>query len=680
MGQTEASRFSSSPAVTLPNNPTFNIARTNSSWTHTVEFAVQKRPDPRPEDDSHYKFINKVTNVGTSGSIPLTPDMVSDIISTGFPNILPSGEVEWSTGRLKLYTEQLGQYTDWVSITLRLPASASATGGSGQLKAGQVISGTLNNFQSNTNYSYDLVFNFNNYAIPVATDLKTNAWSFTLTQEQVDSMLAKIPNAKDSWGQVTVQSKYNGTPYGKPVSGARISLATVESEVRPIFNTNPTYGDTVPLVTDITEDPKALIARLSKLNVTAPSGYAQSRGGATLVSIRLVHGAQRVTLAYNASGFSYTFEPPTAITDNTVTVTLTDSRGYETSYTADLAVYMYNAPIVDFTVTRKNNFQSESDVVLYSTWTPLVIGGVRKNGILSAKVQYKKTNTTTWSTAVDIPYVLNGENIGNDNLVIELDNEFSWNVRVILQDKLGALGTSSKDVLVQPGRPMMYIDKLNDTVAFGDFINPDFHPGALTVKANQYLNSGRPGIQMSNSDIAGVNSIRFADASDNNGEGLAFLKPGKPLDSVNREDYDYMYMRDGGVFVNSDTNPIFTVSDDGKNMMYGNGWLWQGGNWPNPNQTITPAKKLSECRNGWMLMWAKYDSGTTYDTDIVFTPVHKGSLKHGNQWRRFLISNNTDTIGVKALHIYDGYLVGARDNSTTTLNNNKIVLRAVFEF
>lgn len=119
--------------------------------------------------------------------------------------------------------------------------------------------------------------------------------------------------------------------------------------------------------------------------------------------------------------------------------------------------------------------------------------------------------------------------------------------------------------------------------------------------------------------------------------------------------------------------------------------LWSGKLYPNANHTITPSKKLSECRNGWMLLWCDYDpdTGTANDADIATTMIPKCRYD-GTVWdgKNFLCDvprfygSATDTSAekriTKTLTIYDNKIVGNVVNGQG--DRNDVVLRAVYEF
>lgn len=116
--------------------------------------------------------------------------------------------------------------------------------------------------------------------------------------------------------------------------------------------------------------------------------------------------------------------------------------------------------------------------------------------------------------------------------------------------------------------------------------------------------------------------------------------------------------------------------------------LWSGQYWPNASQTIRPTKALSECRNGWQLMFTGYENGTPMDNRYVIVNVPK--IKHdGTAWNGQLLyamipfefttaSSDADSIAIKGVYISDGHITGHAANQTG--NRAKVVLRAVMEY
>lgn len=124
--------------------------------------------------------------------------------------------------------------------------------------------------------------------------------------------------------------------------------------------------------------------------------------------------------------------------------------------------------------------------------------------------------------------------------------------------------------------------------------------------------------------------------------------------------------------------------------------LWKGAMYmSSPDstpQTVTPSKKLSECHNGWLLLWSDYDKDTktANDSDFVTTMIPKHNPTGGN-WGgkafycdipRYMGSNvndvDTERRIIKSIYIHDNCIKGSFNNDKD--ERNDVVLRAVFEW
>ena len=123
--------------------------------------------------------------------------------------------------------------------------------------------------------------------------------------------------------------------------------------------------------------------------------------------------------------------------------------------------------------------------------------------------------------------------------------------------------------------------------------------------------------------------------------------------------------------------------------------LWTGALYmSSPNstpQTATPSKALSECRNGWLLLWSDYDPGSgANDSDFVTTMIPKRNPT-GGTWGgkafycdipRYIGSNvedvDTERRIIKSIYIHDDCIKGSFNNDKD--ERNDVVLRAVYEY
>lgn len=123
--------------------------------------------------------------------------------------------------------------------------------------------------------------------------------------------------------------------------------------------------------------------------------------------------------------------------------------------------------------------------------------------------------------------------------------------------------------------------------------------------------------------------------------------------------------------------------------------LWTGALYmSSPNstpQTATPSKALSECRNGWLLLWSDYDPGSgANDSDFATTMIPKRNPT-GGTWGgkafycdipRYIGSNvedvDTERRIIKSIYIHDNCIKGSFNNDKD--ERNDVVLRAVYEY
>lgn len=121
--------------------------------------------------------------------------------------------------------------------------------------------------------------------------------------------------------------------------------------------------------------------------------------------------------------------------------------------------------------------------------------------------------------------------------------------------------------------------------------------------------------------------------------------------------------------------------------------LWSGGAnggyYMTATHTITPTKKLSECRNGWALLWSDYDVGgqannTDFYVSYIYKRAYTGQVWGGGEWYCDIPSYSAGTATdseqrvIKLLQIYDAKIVGTENNAAAPRND--VVLRAVYEF
>ncbi|UYZ01173.1 hypothetical protein OJ967_12130 [Peribacillus frigoritolerans] len=102
--------------------------------------------------------------------------------------------------------------------------------------------------------------------------------------------------------------------------------------------------------------------------------------------------------------------------------------------------------------------------------------------------------------------------------------------------------------------------------------------------------------------------------------------------------------------------------------------------------TITPSKKLSECPNGWILVWGDYDVGAgSNDYQFVFTFVPKTftSLFPGKDSYFQIpnyVSETQNQTTIKQLTFTDSTIKGNDINKNSFSQSDDVTLRRVLAF
>lgn len=548
------------PDLNIPNKLGVSITRQSSSFTHNLTVWVANRTNPTLDNDSHWVYLNSIENVGTSGTFTFSVANFTEMFKR------MGTSTEW-VGKVKLWTNGLNESVPSQQRTFRIkpPMNAQASGGKLKIKAGEKITVNLSNYQSDGNFKYTGVFDYRGVSIPVATNVHANSMTLTLTQANVDSILKESPDDAGTWGQVRVTSYYNGVQYRTPWTGQHIDCTIPREDYLPVINGTPTYADLSAEATNVTGSNQVALQSKSNIRVTIPANFATGQGYSAIKTVQASLGGATRTANYSASGFNIDIGAPNEGTASSLVVTVLDGRGFSTSWTTTVQVYPYSNPDVNYTVARRNNFEVDTELAVSSSWAPVTISGVNKNAITAVTYATKRSGTNTWGEETPVTFSTDGTKVIVPTIVIQLPNEYSWNFRLTIKDKFGSF---TKEANIPAGKPIMFIDAVRESVGFGNLTGTGETRnlnGVIEIEPERYHNSGKTGIQMNNSDISGLNGLFFSnDKMDNDGEGLHFIKSGKEINSPeNSRDYDRFYMRDNGIYVNSDSRPLMKVNDNG---------------------------------------------------------------------------------------------------------------------
>ena len=285
---------------------------------------------------------------------------------------------------------------------------------------------------------------------------------------------------------------YNATPTSKTVTlgfslvtynGSTVVGTSATTNVTvTINNSNPTIGgvtykDNNNTTVAITGNNQYIIRNKSNLQVTVTNLTAIN--GATLSNVKVTFAGvpQTVTLSGTTDASEViNFGTVNIASNGTLTVTLTDSRGFSTTTTVTVLVYDWIAPSAVISCQRQDNFYSATDLLVNSTISS--IGG--KNAV-TITAYTKLASASTYGSAISITDGVTS--------TLTLDNTQAWNVKIVVADKLGS---TPYILFIDRGQPIIFFDRLKSSVGVNCFPanNNSLEVGGIDIIGALFYKSG----------------------------------------------------------------------------------------------------------------------------------------------------------------------------------------------
>ena len=321
---------------------------------------------------------------------------------------------------------------------------------------------------------------------------ETSGTSLTFTPNAT-TMYSKIPNAQST---TTYYYCYYGSTYVSSKSGTY----KITGNEKPTFTADYiTFKDSNTTVTDITGQTGNggwLVQNQSTLQVKLAT-VAAPKNSATISSYSATIAGVSRTLGTSA-GSTASWEKLNASTNQTLTVTVTDSRGLQTSITKTVTFKPYTPPSIALKGGRANNYGEIVD--LTATFTSAAVedrnkikvswSGAEKTGM------FTKTDGTT---AIDFITAFSGTGIAK---ITGIDNNTGYTFSATIEDQFGNSATASLQVPI--GLPIMFID--TEQVGVGVNCLPESQ--GLYVKDNLRV-GGKRQMQKFDMKLTGLSQSNF---------------------------------------------------------------------------------------------------------------------------------------------------------------------------
>lgn len=222
-----------------------------------------------------------------------------------------------------------------------------------------------------------------------------------------------------------------------------------------IVNANPTFSvaylDTNSTTTNITSNNQQIIQNNSTLQINITNATALKYATLKNASIN-VNG---VVTTQNLNSSSLTFNVGTLNVANnlTVPVTVTDSRNNKTTINLTIQILPWSLPSAIITMARESNFYTSTNLTVDANYSSL-----NNKNTITIQYQIKKTTDSTYGALTTIS--------DNVQTTFNADNQYSWNVKVILTDKIGS---TTYNLFLYKGIPLMFWDRFLSSISINCF-------------------------------------------------------------------------------------------------------------------------------------------------------------------------------------------------------------------
>lgn len=249
-----------------------------------------------------------------------------------------------------------------------------------------------------------------------------------------DFLYTSIPNAQSGTYKIKVV-------YGENTTTTTGGTYSVNPAVCSPTISAVSYQDTNSATTSVTQNNQLIVQKNSTVRYTATGLTANNSATLSSCSVSVNGNSYAMSISgTTATGGNATIDSSSNVT---ATVTLTDSRGL--TATKDVTVQMlgWSIPTAIITLQRHNNFYSETDINVNADYA-----SIDGKNTITIKTRYKKATDSSYGS-----YVILQDNVTS---VLNLDNNYAWDVQVLVQD---AFGSATYNTSISRGMPIIYFDK-----------------------------------------------------------------------------------------------------------------------------------------------------------------------------------------------------------------------------
>ena len=319
---------------------------------------------------------------------------------------------------------------------------------------------TLNVTVYEPSYINSLAIKSGNTTILTVTGL---AWTkgtanrlVTLSSAQRTTLLNWMASMKSFTGTFAVSSFSGSTQIGS-TSSKTATVQTTAANSGPALD-GFTYADSYTTTKNLTGNDQLFVQDYSILKVTP--GTATAKNGASISNYTASCNGRSSS---NTTGSALSVGKIAKSGSVTVTLTITDSRGYTASVSQTITVIPYAKPKVSsVTLRRTNDIEAEMQLKFSGSISAVTVDGTQKNSVVYVRYRYKKTSESSYGsyTSIYSGTTKSGTSFNYSNLELcSLDANSSYDFHLQIQDKLYSLSSLDLYFTVPQGTPLIALRK-----------------------------------------------------------------------------------------------------------------------------------------------------------------------------------------------------------------------------
>lgn len=451
-----ASTLTGGQSWTVGGSTTFSINRADSSFTHDIQVEAS--------DGTNYYTIETLTGVGTSYTwTPNDADMTTlfDYVNNSVGTWNQYTRITLTTKDSSGNVVGSNQYTGLITAP-----NASTSTQDLDFNIGDQVTVSITRAYSSLRHT--LRFYVNGTLIGTYSGIDTS-YTWTPTASEKTAMYNAVTNAQTCQSKLELTTYYDSATNDQNVRDVQVYTGTAT-----VTNSNPTVGAityldyNTGLTTPITGNNQYIIQNKSQLRGTL-SAAATPKNGATITQYVMQVAGESIT---KSSPFTYPlnfdFDTINASSNQTMTLTVYDSRGFTVTTTVTVNVVPYSPPAVKTQALRDNGFADNTVLSLSGSISRLTVNGVDKNNLVAASTtyQYRVLGGTYNAATAWAGLTLTMPNYTATNVSVTLANTSAWEVQVIVTDKLGS---TTVVISVSKGIPIMFLDDVLKSMGVGQF-------------------------------------------------------------------------------------------------------------------------------------------------------------------------------------------------------------------